>query len=141
VNAQSQRRLRRIHLWLGTFFAPSIIFFALSGSIQAVGFQDRSAGYAPPAWIAFIANVHKHGALLHPAAHVPAVKDARPKAASGKKPSFPNPFSLFAMVLGILLAAASALGVWIAFLNRRERRVTGVLLAAGLVVPIILLVG
>lgn len=140
MKAQAQRRLRQTHSSLGLFFAPAIFFFALSGSLQALGFQDRAAGYQPPAWINLVANVHKHGVIrraerAREQAQKPA-KAASPKTMSAKTS---NPFSVFAALLGLLLAAATGLGIWIALLNRRGRRTSILLLLAGLSVPILLL--
>ena len=141
MKAQSQRRLRQVHFWLGLFFAPTTLFFALSGSVQALGFQDRNAGYRPPEWISVIASVHKHGYLRRPDAQRTATPakpaaDAAPKQA---KRAFPNTFSLFAALLGLLLAVATALGIWIGLLNRRDRRTSILLLAGGTVLPLLLL--
>ena len=46
---------REWHLYLGTLFAPSIIFFALSGSLQLFGLHEGHPGeaYQPPAWDPF----------------------------------------------------------------------------------------
>jgi len=154
MKAQTQRRLRQYHNWLGLFFAPAIIFFALSGTMQMLGFQDRAPGYQPPGWISLIANVHKHGMVQRPgkprAAPSPASSPA-PKATTApeKKPAEPRRedheeaglglFKLFATILGLLLATASILGIFIAYANKAARRTTTMLLAAGTLVPVVLL--
>lgn len=140
----AQRRLRRIHFWLGLFFAPAIIFFALSGTLQALGFQDRSGGYEPPLWIATAANVHKHGRLgpearrERPSGQVPKaeVHQAAPKGTSAEHLRL---FSVFAALLGVLLAVATSLGVAVGLTSKRDRRTAVVLLAAGVVTPVLLL--
>lgn len=140
MKAQSRRRLRQIHSWLGLFFAPAILFFALSGTLQALGFQDRGAAYKPPAWIKAVASVHKHGFIGR--------SDGRPAAAA--KPADPaprkavhtetlKPFSVFAAILGVLLASTVALGIWIALLDARARRRSILVLLAGSVFPLLLL--
>jgi hypothetical protein len=47
------KQVRQLHLYLGVFFAPSIIFFALTGSLQLVGLHEGHPGeaYQPPAWV------------------------------------------------------------------------------------------
>jgi uncharacterized iron-regulated membrane protein len=139
MKAQSQRRLRQLHFWLSLFFAPAIIFFALSGSMQALGFQDRTGAYQPPAWVGLVANVHKHGMLKRPPKPMAqAARPSPPKAA--KAAASPNPFLFFMAILGVILAASAGLGIWIAFVNRNGRRTALLLLLAGLSVPVLLLI-
>lgn len=150
MKAQTQRRLRQYHNWLGLFFAPAIIFFALSGTMQMLGFQDRAPGYQPLGWISLIANVHKHGMVQRPGKPRAAPSPA-PKAtpAPEKKPAEPRHddheeaglglFKLFATILGLLLATASVLGIFIAYASKTARRTTTMLLLAGTLVPVVLL--
>lgn len=140
MKAQSQKRLRQIHRWLGLFFAPAILFFALSGTLQALGFQDRARSYQPPAWIALIANIHKHGVMRSAKAPpAPAQRPTPPAVPKRDTAKVLSPFSIFAALLGLLLAAATGLGIWIGLLNQRERLATLVLLLAGVCVPVLLL--
>jgi len=52
---------REWHLYLGTLFAPSIIFFALTGALQLFGLHEGRPGgaYQPPVWIQKLASIHK----------------------------------------------------------------------------------
>src|SRR5581483_7051876 len=54
-------RLRQLHLVLGVFFAPCILFFAFSGALQTLGLHERGdrPNYRPPEWIKTLANIHK----------------------------------------------------------------------------------
>ena len=36
------KSVRRIHAWLGVLFAPTIIFFALTGTLQMYGLHDAA---------------------------------------------------------------------------------------------------
>jgi len=36
------QKLRRLHLYLGCFFAPMLLFFAISGIWQTLGWNDHS---------------------------------------------------------------------------------------------------
>lgn len=143
MKAQTQRRLRQYHHWLGLFFAPSIIFFALSGSMQSLGLHDRSAGYQPPAWLSMVANLHKHGALWHASkpkdekAGAAAPQPPRPKAESPRP--MPGALQIFTAVLGIILAGSTVLGIWIAFAGRTARPRAAAILAAGILVPLALM--
>ena len=53
MNAQTMRRIRQLHLYIGVFFLPAILFFAISGGLQAFRLQQASGwdGAPPPAWM------------------------------------------------------------------------------------------
>ncbi len=55
------KQVRQLHLYLGTFFAPSILFFALTGALQLFGLHEGHPGekYQPPAWVAKLGSIHK----------------------------------------------------------------------------------
>ncbi len=64
MQAQTMRRIRQYHLYLGVFFAPLIIFFALSGALQTFRLQEEKGwGGTPPNWIVWMASVHKDSTL------------------------------------------------------------------------------
>ncbi|HEY8682738.1 MAG TPA: PepSY domain-containing protein [Rhodanobacter sp.] len=52
---------RTIHLYLGVFTAPALLFFAITGGLQTFGFHESTRGsdYQPPAWLASAAQLHK----------------------------------------------------------------------------------
>jgi hypothetical protein len=52
--------MRNIHLYLGVFFAPLLLFFLISGSWQTFNFSDehKDTGYKPPAIIKSLSAVH-----------------------------------------------------------------------------------
>lgn len=144
MKVQVQRRLRQYHNWLGLFFAPAIIFFALSGVLQILDLHEDAPGYEAPAWVKPLASIHKHGEVS---------RQAKPKAkppATGAMDQKPAPdwvgkaegFKLtqfFVALLGLVLAASSILGIWIAFANKNARKRSSLLLLAGILVPILLL--
>lgn len=51
------QKVRALHFYLGIFFAPSIIFFAFSGGLQAFGLHEGE-GHAK--WIEEMGEVHKN---------------------------------------------------------------------------------
>ena len=55
------KQIRQFHLYLGTFFAPVIFFFAFSDALQTFGLHEseKDGSYNAPAWIATMAQVHK----------------------------------------------------------------------------------
>ena len=132
------RRLRRLHLYVGMVFAPAIIFFAFSGMIQTIGLQD---GPAPPAWIKVMANIHKKQVAFRPQRPTPAgpamPRSARPPEAAA--PASTIPFKAFVLLLSLGLIASAVLGIVIALTNRATRRMSWIMLAVGLVLPIALL--
>ena len=144
MKAHSLQKLRRYHLYVGMFLAPAIIFFALSGALQTFRLQEEKGwGGAPPGWIVWLASVHKDDRLPQPKQaggdeHAkPAAKPA-PKAPQKPKPSA-LPFKIFAVIMSIGLILSAVLGMIIALNNRATRRVSTIMLVAGVVVPILLL--
>jgi hypothetical protein len=141
MKASTQRRLRQLHNWMGVFFAPAIFFFAFSGLLQTIGLQDRRGDYTPPAWIATIANLHKHQVATMPRRPA-APRPAAPAGGHDEHEHGGPAFSLlkpFVLLLSIALMLTTVLGVWVALANRATRSTTVLLLAAGVVVPLLLL--
>ena len=144
------RTLRDLHLYLAVFFAPSILFFALTGALQLFGLHEsKGAGYAPPPVIEKLAQVHIHQRYVvkpsrpGPAAAKPAegvaaapAKSAAPKAEE-KKPST-LAVQIFFLGTALGLALASLLGLWIGLTQGRLRKVSMVLAALGTALPILL---
>uniref|UniRef100_B0SZF6 Uncharacterized protein n=1 Tax=Caulobacter sp. (strain K31) TaxID=366602 RepID=B0SZF6_CAUSK len=146
------RMLRDLHLYLAVFFAPSILFFALTGALQLFGLHEaRGAGYAPPAVIEKLAQVHIHqryvakpsrprpATAVQPAegaASAPAANSAPPKAQE-KEPST-LAIQIFFLGTALGLTLASLLGLWIGLTQGRLRKVSAVLAALGTVLPILL---
>jgi hypothetical protein len=152
MKAQTQRALRQYHRYIGVFFTPAILLFAISGSLQTFRLQEEKGyGGTPPNWIVWLAAVHKDQAPPRPA---PAGAAAEPEhdhadhdagapgpAAPGpaaKHPS-PIPLKIFVVLMAIGLTVSSLLGATIALTNPATRRVSIMLLAAGAVLPCVLL--
>ena len=55
------RVLRKLHLYLGVFTAPALLFFAFTGALQTFSLHETTQGssYKPPAWITSLAQLHK----------------------------------------------------------------------------------
>lgn len=142
------RALRRYHTYLGLFFAPMILLFAVSGALQTFRLQEaKGYGGTPPNWIVWLASVHKdqgpprEARVERPKAAGPAVASEKPAgrpAKDAKRPS-PLPLKIFVVLLSIALAASTVLGVMIALSIKSVRRVSLALLALGTVVPVVLL--
>lgn len=145
------KRIRQVHFYLGTFLAPSIIFFALSGALQIFRLQEGHAGstYQPPAWIAFLAGVHKDQRVEgppepRPAAAPAAESPAPPRPASppeGKAPARKASTTLkwFFTLTAVGIISTTILGIYMSFLYANDRRVIWGLLAGGIILPAVLL--
>jgi hypothetical protein len=55
------RFLRKVHLYVGMFSTPALLFFAVTGAMQTFSLHETTQGsnYKPPAWIASLAQLHK----------------------------------------------------------------------------------
>jgi len=143
MKATTLRSLRQWHHYIGVFLAPAILFFAFSGLIQVLGWQD--ARNPPPAgWVSAIAGIHKHQMLPKPRPPKPDA-DRKPAAAKGgghdddrDRGAF-APLKVFALLTAIGLFVTTLIGVTIALGTRTMRRKSLIALALGIVVPVVLL--
>jgi len=132
--------IRLAHYYAGVFFAPTIIFFALSGVFQIFKLHEDylatpGAQGGPIAWMS---RIHRESALLVPKV-APAKAPSRGEGAAGAPPPRESPFKWFAVLMGISLIGASLAGLWIAFSYPNRRRSFFATLVAGVIVPIALL--
>ena len=129
--------LRLVHYYAGVFFAPTIIFFALSGVFQVFKLHEayRETPGAQGGPIAWMSQVHKEAALIPPRP-APAKAPAREGPPRAERSSA---FKWFAALMGISLIGASLAGLWIAFNYPKRRKSFFTTLLAGFVIPIVLL--
>ena len=149
------RRVRQWHLYLGTFFAPSIIFFALSGALQLFGLHEGHPGetYQPPVWVAKLGSIHKNQTLSERHGPPPGLagEQRRPpeaaqagvrQASDGRrrnenreesKSTFALKWFFLAMAIGLVFT--TCLGIYMAFKYNRSRVVIWSLLLSGTVIP------
>lgn len=143
------RLLRRYHHYLGLFFAPMILLFAISGALQTFRLQEaKGYGGTPPNWIVLLASVHKDqgpprerkAEKPKPAPGAAEAQKPRAEASAGaaKRPS-PLPLKIFVVLLSIALSLSTITGIVIALASRAMRRISIILLVLGTVVPIVLL--
>lgn len=136
------KSVRRIHAWLGVLFAPSIIFFALSGALQLFGLHETERGETP-GLVAKMGMVHTHQTTQMPQ-RKPQPQAAPPQHTEEARPAQPQrpttmPIKIFFALMASSLIASSVLGLWIAFTSKRDRRLHVALFAAGVVLPVLLL--
>lgn len=146
--------VRRIHLYLGVFIAPSVLFFALTGALQTFSLHESSRGstYQPPEWTVMLAQVHKKQTTQLPQRRGRPQEAARglsqgekaspaaatPAANSPRSTHHPLPLKIFFLLVSIGLFLSTFSGVYMAFRYRRAPRVIVAVLAAGIVIPLIL---
>jgi hypothetical protein len=146
------QRARQLHLYLGTFFAPAILFFAITGALQTFSFHERTRGssYEPPVLLMKLAQLHKKQTLAL-GQKKPAPQDAsRPAAAhpenrtetgETKPPSQPAATLLmkwFTFIMALGLVTTTLLGIYMSFKYNRDRRLVWGLLIAGAVLPTVI---
>ena len=146
---------RLMHLYLGVFTAPALLFFAITGGLQTFSLHETTRGnsYTPPRWLAVAAQLHKKQTMdvpphkLRPATNPAAerVVDAIPVAATPPaadvarpKGRNPLPLKIFTALIALSLALSTLTGLYMAWrYTRRAGRVVAVFLA-GIAVPILL---
>lgn len=138
------KRIRQLHLWLGLFFAPFILFFAFTGSLQVLGLhENKTPGSHHPEWIAKLGSIHKNQRLpTKPAYEQAKPAQSRPvqaqtKEASPQSSTWALKFFVLLMSCGLILS--SCLGMYMAFKYNRDRRVIWSLLLGGTFLPVLLL--
>ncbi len=59
---------RAVHLYLGVFMVPALLFFAITGGLQTFSLHEttRGSSYTPPAWLATLALLHKKQTTVAP---------------------------------------------------------------------------
>ena len=113
------KAMRNIHLYLGVFFAPLLVFFLLTGCLQTFGLHEpnKTSNYAPPAIVKSLAQVHK---------------DQKWSVGRTSKSSMPFRYLIILMVLGLFVT--TILGVVMAFKYTRPW-IVWTLLFFGILVP------
>ncbi len=117
------RLLRKLHLYLGCLFAPTLIFFAVSGSWQLFNWHQstKDKSYVAPRALAALSYIHKD-------AHIPATPARQP-----------TPLRYFLCAAAIGLVISTVLGVIMAYRFSRQPLVATICLLAGTVLPALLL--
>lgn len=151
--------LRRVHLWLGVFFAPTILLFSITGLIQVTGFHEaqRGSDYRPPDLIVRLSQAHIHQRFAPPPerpgrarpARAEAAHDAdehhdgaeapRARATPPADPPQRTALKAFFLLTALALTLSTLLGLWIAFTQPRGRRTSLILLLIGTLIPVVLL--
>ena len=110
------QKLRRLHLYLGSFFAPMLLLFSVSGLWQIL---DRGQ-YEKSPWLRYLSSIHTEHAL---------------------KSTVHSPVSIFLELFVVLMALSLiitiTLGVIMAF-KFSHGKLTFACLVAGILIPLAL---
>ncbi len=113
------RWLRRVHLHLGVFFAPLLLFFVLTGWYQTVTPDRRKGVEDSDDWLSRMNRVH--------------VEQYYPtRTAEGYST---RPFTILVVAMSIALAATTVLGVVLAFQVLKKKGLVWISLGLGFIVP------
>ena len=141
---------RQIHLYLGIFLSPAILFFAITGALQTFSLHETTRGsdYKPPTWIVTLAQVHKKQTTAVPARKLRPT-DASPKSdkhADAGPPQAPQPpqksqlpMKIFFLLVSAGLFVSTLTGIIMAYIYNRNKLVVTALLLAGILIPLALL--
>jgi hypothetical protein len=143
--------IRLLHLYLGVFIAPALLFFAFTGALQTFSLHEttRGSSYKPPAWAVTLAQIHKKQTPVVPArklpppdkpATVPPQQSSPPKAPDAPAPKTHNPLPLkiFFLLVAIGLFVSTLTGLYMSYRYLRNRLLITAILVAGIVIPIVL---
>lgn len=166
------RLLRQIHLYIGIFISPALLFFAFTGALQTFSLHEQVKGsdYKPPVWVMRLAQLHKNQTTEVKPKPVPGGSDhagagehesvaampsehggsADKEAATAKRQPAPAvpvvtkrqqhvPMKIFFLLVSLGLFTSTLTGLYMAYRYSRKAWVVTVWLAAGVVVPLLLL--
>jgi hypothetical protein len=137
---------RIVHLYLGVFIAPAILFFAFTGALQTFSLHDaaKDGSYKPANWIVVLAQLHKKQTKQLPAPKDPSTKnssadDLKPQKKHDSVPKRNTlPLKVFFLVVSIGLFFSTLTGLYMSYMYCRNKvRLTAVLLA-GVAIPVAL---
>lgn len=144
--------VRRWHSYIGLFIAPSVLFFALTGSTQIFNLHEAHGSYQPPAIVEKLSSVHKdqvfafgdhHTATEPPAGTAQSVSGSGPRtdAADDSDRTATSTLLLkwFFLVVALCLIVSTAFGIWMGLAQMRSKRLAWLLLVAGTFIPVGLL--
>lgn len=142
------RFIRQLHLWIAVFVAPTLLMFAVTGMLQLFKLHEAGGDYRPLPVVEKLGQVHIHQKYAlrpvrgGPPQAAPAAARPAPARAEAGEEGAPLGETLVKWVFLVMSAGmtlSGGFGVWIALSNTRQRRLTLLLLAAGTVLPVLVL--
>jgi hypothetical protein len=139
---------RQIHLYIGVFIAPALLFFAFTGALQTAGLHEATPGstYKPPAWIVTLAQLHKKQTTSVPVRKPRPAGDAPKgdKTVAPKAPDVPAAppknhvaMKAFFLLVALGLFTSTLTGIYMAYKFNRSKVVVTCLLVAGVILPLV----
>lgn len=146
------KAIRLTHNYVGVFFGPTVLFFAITGGLQMFGLHETSRGssYVPPAILVHLSQLHKKGTLYtapRKAAPPAAPKADAPKPEAPKpipspatpQPPNPLPMKIFFAATALALVLSTCTGIVMSWKYARRKLVVVGILLAGVACPLALL--
>ncbi|MCU1224085.1 MAG: hypothetical protein JWQ42_2178 [Edaphobacter sp.] len=145
------RYVRLVHLYLGVFTAPALIFFAFTGALQTFSLHEttRGSSYKPPAWAVTLGQLHKKQTTVVSAKKLPPPEKSTPAdKANGSQPApIPAapavqqhnamPLKIFFLIVSIGLFYSTLSGIYMSYKYIRNRVMVTGALVAGIVIPVV----
>jgi hypothetical protein len=154
---------RLVHLYIGVFISPAVIFFALTGAFQTFQLQlpSKDGHYKPAKYLQVLAQIHRNQTPILKAkppvelATTPAKAQnasAKPKkdAGAGDSESMSSrdasppesnhptlPLKIFFLLVSISLIVSTISGIYMTYKYRRDRLLVGGILLAGVILPVV----
>ena len=139
--------IRLIHLYVGVFISPSLIFFAITGGLQTFGLHEvgRGSSYHPPALLMELAQLHKRQTTVMPVRKAKPTADVDPDAAPkpnrAAPPDQPNghhllPMKIFFAMVSVGMLITTFTGLYMSYRFGRNAWVITALWVAGFAVPV-----
>lgn len=140
------KTIRIVHLYLGVFIAPAILFFAFTGALQTFSLHDmaKDGSYKPASWIVVLAQLHKKQTAQLPAPKDPSTKnptdgDSKPQKKHDSVLKHGTlPMKIFFLVVSIGLFLSTLTGLYMSYTYCRNKVSLTAILLAGVVIPIAL---
>ena len=145
------RFLRKVHLYIGVFITPALLFFAFTGAMQTLSLHETTQGssYVPPAWLVTLGQLHKKQTTIvpvrkpRPPSPDKSASDAGPKPKSPEAPAPKQnshlPMKIFFLLVSVGLLTSTLTGIYMAYKYIHSKLVITGLLLAGIVIPLLLL--
>ena len=117
------KTLRRIHLYLGCFFAPLLVFYVATGWYQTVNPDRRKGVNDSDSWLSRLTRVH--------------VEQYYPtESAEGYSTQW---FNLLVVLMSVCFLATVILGIVLAFRANRRQWPVWLCLTLGVILPVFVL--
>lgn len=149
TSATTLRLFRKTHLYFGLFISPALLFFAFTGAVQTLNLHEVLGSYKPPMVIARLAQIHKTQTPNFPAGKGPkgsvpeksseTAKTPQPEATLAGKQRPHLPMKIFFLVVSLGLLVSTSTGIYMSYKYERNRKLVAGALAAGVLIPLLLL--